>query len=175
LQQLAEAAETLCGHWVKQCAGHRLLYISGETGTGKSHVGRRIERFCRMSSHVALKQMGRGRTAMPSLGYFRWPELANEFRDKSLSALRDLMEMDFLFLDDVGAEDDPFNVVSDKFYQVLSRRENRFTVITSNKSAPDWAQIDPRITDRLLRNSHIVGMNGVPSYAEWKRHNKTKQ
>lgn len=172
VQLLANAAEAFCFDWVIQSPGPRLLYIHGATGTGKSHVGRKIADFCRCSAHLALKNMATTRSTMPSTGSYRWPELANEFREKNLGALRDLFEADFLFLDDAGAEDDPFNVVLDKFYQVLSRREKKFTVITSNISAHEWSSRDPRIMDRLMRNSKIVDLADVPSYAAWLRINK---
>lgn len=174
VQHLANAATAFCAAWINQDVGPRLLYLHGKTGTGKSHLGRKLEVYCRGSVHLALKNMPPGRDSMPSTGSFRWPELANEFREKNLSALPDLFAADFLFLDDVGAEDDPFKVVLDKFYQVLSRRENKFTVITSNISAPEWSAFDPRITDRLMRNSKLVDLQDVPSYAEWQRNRKKK-
>ena len=79
---------------------------------------------------------------------------------------------DFLRLDDVGAEDDPFGEVKAVFYQVLSRREDKFTFMSSNLAAPEWSAKDPRITDRLLRNSVTLDMRDVPSYAEWLRVNQ---
>lgn len=169
LVKLATEAMFFCQRWVQQSPEGRLLYIHGISGNGKTHVGEAIARYCRMSSHYALRAMPAHRTTMPSTGSYRWPELANDFRNKNESVLPDLFEADCLFLDDVGAEDDPWKVVLDKFYQVLSRRENKFTVITSNIAPPDWATQEPRITDRLLRNSVIVDLKGVPSYAEWLR------
>lgn len=172
LQKLATEAEAFCSRWVRQAPQGRLLVIHGASGNGKTHVGQAIERFCRLSTGHALKNMAATRSTMPSTGGYRWPELANDFRNKNDSVLRDLFEADFLFLDDVGAEDDPFNIVLDKFYQVLNRRENKFTVITSNKGVVEWSEKDPRITDRLMRNSVVIELKGVPSYAEWLRLNK---
>lgn len=163
LQKLADAAEMFCARWLKQ--NPLLLYICGPTGTGKSHVARSILRFCRASASRV------SRTRMLSVAAWRWPELADEFKTKNFSALEDLFATDLAILDDLGAEDDPFNIAAEKLCQILSRREKKFTVITSNKAPEEFAAIDPRIADRLFRNSEILDLAGVTSFAE---HNISK-
>lgn len=158
LQKLGDAAESFCSRWVNQ--DPVLLYLCGPTGTGKSHVARSILRFCRASASRA------SRTRMLSGAAWRWPELADEFKAKNFSALEDLFTTDLAILDDLGAEDDPFNIAADKLCQILSRREKKFTVITSNKAPEEFAAIDPRIADRMFRNSKIVDLAGVTSFAE---------
>lgn len=126
--------------------------------------------YCRLSRDIALKNQKTFRNQLLSTGEFHWPALADEFREKNLSVLPDLFETDFILLDDVGAEDDPFKIAADKLCQVLTRRARKFTVITSNKRVEDYATIDPRISDRLLRNhSKIMDLKNVPSFAEWQR------
>lgn len=159
LQKLADAAEMFCARWLKQ--NPLLLYICGPTGTGKSHVARSILRFCRASASRV------SRTRMLSGADWRWPELADEFKAKNFSALEDLFTTDLVLLDDIGAEDDPFNVAADKLCQILSRREKKFTVITSNKAPEEFAVIDPRIADRFFRNSKIVDLTGASSYSQF--------
>lgn len=161
LQKLADAAEMFCARWLKQ--NPLLLYICGPTGTGKSHVARSILRFCRASASRV------SRTRMLSGADWRWPELADEFKAKNFSALEDLFTTDLVLLDDIGAEDDPFNVAADKLCQILSRREKKFTVITSNKAPEEFAVIDPRIADRLFRNSKIVDLTGASSYSQFQK------
>ena len=158
LQKLGDAAESFCSRWVNQ--DPVLLYLCGPTGTGKSHVARAILRFCRASASRA------SRTRMLSSAAWRWPELADEFKAKNFSALDDVFTTDLAIIDDIGAEDDPFNVAADKLCQILSRREKKFTVITSNKAPEEFAAIDPRIADRMFRNSKIVDLAGVTSFAE---------
>lgn len=159
LQKIGDAAEMFCARWLKQSP--LLLYICGPTGTGKTHVARAILRFCRASGSRA------SRTRMLSCADWRWPELADEFKAKNFSALEDLFTTDLVLLDDIGAEDDPFNVAADKLCQILSRREKKFTVITSNKAPEEFAVIDPRIADRFFRNSKIVDLTGASSYSQF--------
>jgi DNA replication protein DnaC len=49
---------------------------------------------------------------------------------------------------------------------VLSRREQQFTVITTNIAPDNWnTRFDIRIADRLMRNTNVVDLSGVPSFA----------
>jgi DNA replication protein DnaC len=172
LQTLADVAEQFCINWIHQTPNPGMLFICGITGTGKSHVAAGIERFCRLSRQLAINRMPGGATRTLSTGSWRWPVLADEFRAKNLSVLPDLFSTDFVLLDDVGAENDPWKEAADKFCQVLSQREHKFTVITSNLTPPEFAATDPRITDRLLRNSRVMDLAGVPSFSEWMLLNK---
>lgn len=83
--------------------------------------------------------------------------------------MEDLYGYDFLALDDIGAENDDFKVATDKLCMVLTRREKKHTLITTNISMDAWAQrFDARVEDRLLRNAEVVDMNEVPSFSVWK-------
>lgn len=169
VQGLADAAMSFCGRWVEQSNLNRLFYLFGPSGTAKTHVARAIYRYCRAAQMEAFRNMPRSRTTLPAVLYVHWPSVANEFREKNLSALPDLFAADCLVVDDFGAEDDPFKVVADKVCQVLSRRAGKFTVITSNKAPEEFADVDPRIGDRLFRDAEHFDLKGVPSYAEWVR------
>jgi len=80
--------------------------------------------------------------------------------------IHDAMDSDLLIVDDIGAENDPWKICADKLCQVMSRREKRFTVITTNIQPAQWAQVfDDRINDRLLRNSVVVDISNVKSYS----------
>lgn len=80
----------------------------------------------------------------------------------------DAFENDLVILDDIGAETDQYKsgIPNDKLCQILSRREKRFTVVTTNIAPQNWMErFDGRINDRLCRNSVILDISGVPSYA----------
>ena len=80
--------------------------------------------------------------------------------------MTDCLESSLLVLDDIGAENDPWKIAADRLCQILSRRERKFTVLTTNIKPADWpVKFDGRINDRLLRNSCIVDLTGVPSFA----------
>ncbi len=107
---------------------------------------------------------------VPSATFSRWAETVDDFKkDEKLGRagiLPELMDADLLLLDDVGADDDPWKVGVNKLCQILNRRETKFTVITTNFPPDQWPQrFDTRIADRLLRNSEVVDLFGVPSYA----------
>lgn len=95
-----------------------------------------------------------------------WPEVANELNEKNFSSMQGLMDHELIVLDDVGAENDPWKVCADKLCQIMSRRESKFAVVTTNAAPDKWTEVfDGRITDRFLRNSVLVDLSGVPSYA----------
>lgn len=79
--------------------------------------------------------------------------------------MEDAFNSDLVIIDDVGSENDPWKVCADRFCQILSRREKRFTVITTNVKPEQWAErFDGRISDRLMRSSVVVSI-GATSYA----------
>ena len=95
-----------------------------------------------------------------------WPEIANEIAESKNEWLTDAIDCELLVLDDVGAENDPWKRCADKLCQILSRREKKFTILTTNIKPESWpAQFDGRITDRLLRNSVVVDLSSTESYA----------
>lgn len=95
-----------------------------------------------------------------------WPAVVDAIRNKELGSVEEGIGVDGLILDDVGADDDPFRQSADKLCQILSRREFKFTVITTNIEQKDWAEkFEARIVDRFMRNSIVVNLDIVPSYA----------
>lgn len=116
---------------------------------------------------VAMTQRGGGAwESGPRSHYERWPEAADSLRAGKTGFVEDCMNSDFLYLDDVGAEKDRFKEAADKLCQVLSRREARFNVISTNIHPEKWSeQFDFRISDRFFRNSVIIDFTGVDSFA----------
>jgi hypothetical protein len=166
LQGLADAAEKFCARWFENSPFKTLLVISGETGSGKTRTARKIYDFCRRAGSLAFESGKWGTAKFPDAAFISWPEACNQFNDKNLSLLDDANNSDLVVLDDVGAENDPWKICSDKLCQILSRREKRFTVITTNVPPANWSTaFDIRINDRLLRNSVVVDLTGVSSYA----------
>jgi DNA replication protein DnaC len=169
IQTAALLAERFCGRWFRNDTTLSMLVIMGESGCGKTHIAKAILRFCHSAAFMALEKGGRTGWAdhVPSSRFVAWPEIVEEFKRKEFSSFEDMKAEDLLIIDDIGAEDDPFKQASNILCQVLSRRERKFTVITTNIKREDWAaKFDVRIADRLLRNSVVIDMFGVPSYAE---------
>ena len=95
----------------------------------------------------------------------RWPEATDGFKAGEYGCIEEAINAGLLIIDDVGAEHDPSRNGTDKLCQVLSRREKRFTLLTTNIKPEAWAErFDVRIADRLLRNSVVLNL-ACESYA----------
>jgi DNA replication protein DnaC len=166
LQEAADNAERFCGSWFRHDTNKSLLVLVGKTGCGKTHIAKSIFKFCGAASMAAFESRNWPGSKFPDSIYISWPEAAREFGEKNLSLMPDAMSNDLLILDDIGAENDPWKVCADLLCQILSRRERMFTVITTNVQPEEWSErFDVRISDRLFRNSMIVDLSEVPSYA----------
>lgn len=138
----------------------RLLVISGQTGCGKTMAMRGLSRFV---SAARVPAAERGYWAWPpNVWWCNWPPTAKSIQDRVVStcaAIRDAVEADVLFLDDIGAESDKYRSgeATDALCQLLSRRENLWTVVTTNIARESWAEkFDVRVSDRLQRRSQVV-------------------
>jgi DNA replication protein DnaC len=135
-----------------------VLVLCGESGCGKTHIAKHLYRWARTYS---------GRTGA-SIVYQSWAEACDLITEGYDGLVQDCMEADFLALDDVGAESDRYKtgIMVDKLCQILSRREERYTIITTNIGPAQWnSRFDIRVADRLVRNSEVCDMSSVPSYS----------
>jgi len=111
-------------------------------------------------------EQGYWRKGAPDVHFFEWPKTTNAFKAGEYGALQDMEDAGLLILDEVGAEHDPSRNAADKLCQILTRRERRFTLVTTNiEPGAAWAEkFDMRIADRLCRNSEVVNLAGCESY-----------
>jgi DNA replication protein DnaC len=166
LRAAGMVAEDFCGRWFRHDQKKSNLILVGQTGCGKTHIAKSIFRFCGVAAMEAFESRNWPGSEFPDAIYISWPEAAREFGEKNHSALQGMMTNDLLILDDIGAESDPWKVCADLLCQILSRRERMFTVITTNVQPAEWPErFDVRISDRLFRNSTIIDLTDVPSYA----------
>jgi DNA replication protein DnaC len=97
-------------------------------------------------------------------GYQTWAGIARSMRDGDYRVLDDLCELTFLVIDDIGAEYGT-DFINAKLYELLSRRERKWTVITGNLSLSDIEQrIDARIASRMIRHGSVVVDVNVPDF-----------
>lgn len=166
IQELADKVESFCSRWYQNAPVNSLLVLVGGYGCGKTHTAKAVARFCRISSLSAFETKAWGNAQVPRTTFMPWPEIANEIAESKNEWLTDAIDCELLVLDDVGAENDPWKRCADKLCQILSRREKKFTILTTNIKPESWpAQFDGRITDRLLRNSVVVDLSSTESYA----------
>lgn len=124
----------------------RWLTLCGHSGCGKSHLARAIRVIAR--SHLGFEQ----HTAqMHNVAIY-----AKRIREGEHDFHEHLARLPLLVLDDLGAEYSS-EFLRSSLYDLLDRRLNKWTVITSNLSVADIAdRIDVRIASRLKRGHSVI-------------------
>lgn len=147
----------------------KLLVICGRSGVGKTVVAvNGLRAFRELGFHLFTQGHVK---RPPTIHSTSWSDLANiepHERKRSLH-WEDAVDADMTLLDDVGSESDRFRsgISTDNLRLMLSLREKKRTIITTNLPPSDWAnQWDDRVDDRFERNSTVVALKSARSY--WK-------
>lgn len=136
----------------------RWLSLLGNSGTGKTHCGRRLW------NHLSSRLNWGSAEFIHSEIY--WPKFVSELRSgNSFSQYRDMMKWPVLFLDDIGAERDTTGFAAEQLNALIGSRENKWTIITSNLNLEQLAKIDPRIADRIIRSPNPFAEIETKSHA----------
>ena len=140
------------------------VILFGPVGVGKTHVAQAL-------GHLAIRQGANVRFAKTSRIL---AELAGGHADRTWDRrLRELVRPDVLILDDFAMRQ-LTAAQADDLYELVSERQGRSLILTSNRSPSDWYPLFPNpvvaesLLDRLINTSHQVIMNG-PSYRPNKR------
>nr|WP_323186507.1 ATP-binding protein [Streptomyces mirabilis] len=133
-------------------------------GVGKTHIAQGL-------GHLAVRQGANVRFAKTSRIV---AELAGGHADRTWDKrMRELIRPDVLILDDFAMRQ-MTAAQADDLYELVSERQGRSLIITSNRAPSDWYPLFPNpvvaesLLDRLINTSHQVIMNG-PSYRPNKR------
>ncbi|MHA7962136.1 IS21-like element helper ATPase IstB [Streptomyces sp. L500] len=144
-------------------AGESVI-LFGPVGVGKTHVAQAL-------GHLAIRQGAHARFAKTSRVL---ADLAGGHADRTWDRrLRELVRPDVLILDDFAMRQ-LTATQADDLYELVSERQGRSLIITSNRAPSDWYPLFPNpvvaesLLDRLINTSHQVIMNG-PSYRPNKR------
>ncbi|MFQ6200083.1 IS21-like element helper ATPase IstB [Streptomyces sp. NPDC000405] len=144
-------------------AGESVI-LFGPVGVGKTHVAQAL-------GHLAIRQGAHARFAKTSRVL---ADLAGGHADRTWERrLRELVRPDVLILDDFAMRQ-LTATQADDLYELVSERQGRSLIITSNRAPSDWYPLFPNpvvaesLLDRLINTSHQVIMNG-PSYRPNKR------
>ncbi|MFH9354841.1 IS21-like element helper ATPase IstB [Kitasatospora sp. NPDC017646] len=144
-------------------AGESVI-LFGPVGVGKTHVAQAL-------GHLAVRQGANVRFTKTSRVL---AELAGGHADRTWDKrMRELTRPDVLILDDFAMRQ-LTAAQADDLYELVSERQGRSLIITSNRAPSDWYPLFPNpvvaesLLDRLINTSHQVIMNG-PSYRPNKR------
>lgn len=150
--------------WDKPERG-RTLVLYGENGTGKTHCAGAIDRWIRRIGYQKQFVVRTNVTESLDSAYWHWPTLLGRFKSGEWNLTEGMIEAHVLILDELGGGHDPSRVGVDALCRVLSMRENRWNVITTNIDPAEWEQaFDRRIMSRLFRNSTLVDLSDVPDF-----------
>ena len=133
----------------------RWLSIIGKSGTGKTHICKRLWNYAKAKSDWS------------KCDYFSkvifWPDFVQQLRAGHAYEMRNEMKRwPVLFLDDIGAERDPSGFAAEEINTLLGCRMDKWTLLTSNKDADAIKAIDGRIFSRMIRGLNIcVGVKAV--------------
>ncbi|MET7435154.1 MULTISPECIES: IS21-like element helper ATPase IstB [Streptomyces] len=140
------------------------VILFGPVGVGKTHVAQAL-------GHQAVRQGANVRFTKTSRIL---AELAGGHADRTWDKrMRELIRLDLLILDDFAMRQLTASQADD-LYELVSERQGRSLIITSNRAPNDWYPLFPNpvvaesLLDRLINASHQVIMNG-PSYRLNKR------
>lgn len=169
LKKLEQEAFEFCSAVCKAPTKGYLLVIYGANGTGKTHAGKKIVRWLNRTAEkvrlVPFEESWRKANAV----FENWPAVVDGFKKGQWTVIDDLMDATVSVLDDVGAEHDPSKIGLEKLYRVLSEREGRFTVLTTNILPSEWSEkFERRNASRLFRKSRHVDLTKVPDYSATK-------
>lgn len=146
--------------------GYRLV-IHGNNGSGKSHTSRAVVNWaCRNAINMPLVLSDDNLSCRLSTAEFHnWPQFVDTLKSGKWDMVEEMMHVNLLALDDIGAEHDPSKMGVEKLYLLLERRERNWTILTTNVRPEEWEnRFERRISSRLLRNSRIVALDEVPDF-----------
>lgn len=149
----------------------KLMLLCGLNGCGKTHAAKALHSWfnlVRMGiGPVAFKnQEGTIDAQIPNSICVNWPEVVAGFKQDQWLIVDLLCNEYFAVIDDIGGEYDPSGVGAEKLYLILSRREHKHTVITTNVSPEKFCdRFERRIASRLFRNTTEVDLFDVPDFS----------
>lgn len=130
------------------------LILLGKPGTGKTHLANATAEFIGLSA-VDLWHAGKW-PAIPTVANLGWPSLVGK---DGAEVFREAEAADLLVVDEIGAEVDRFKTgePTEVLRRLLSRREGRWTILTSNVPQSEWIdRWDARIASRLSAGKTLL-------------------
>lgn len=139
------------------CFPKRWLSFLGGSGTGKTFLSQMIFERAKQCPHLT-----KHRELLAPVSKVFWPKLLTHLRCGEYERLRDACDANFLFIDEIAIEHDPRGFARDKLCELISSRVGMWTLITSNLTLEKIAEMDTRISSRMIRcGSRVVECDTV--------------
>jgi DNA replication protein DnaC len=133
----------------------RWLSFLGQSGTGKTHLARRISKFFRTSASIFIDPTTGAHLSRRG-GFIGWRTVVDQLRNGDYGIMDVVCKDWFVALDDIGAERVTDFSVS-KLDQIVDARLEKWTIITCNFTREEIAQhMDVRIASRLGRGENVI-------------------
>lgn len=166
LERLQSEAFWFCSDYSQNQEQGRLLVIYGNNGVGKSLVAKGIADFAFKSRANYQKTIvNPTHVKVPDVQYAHWPRFLDSLKEGNWERVTEAGRVCLLVLDEIGGAYDPSGMGTDKLCSILSHREQKWTVVTTNLTPENWeVAFDRRIASRFFRNATHVEMNNVADY-----------
>lgn len=166
LAELERETGRFCFDMARSPLAGRLLLLSGESGSGKTHCAKAVREWIRAAGGSVKFIRRVNHVESLSCVFWHWPALLDTLKNGGWDVVEDMMETPCLIIDELGGGHDPSAVGTDKLCQILSRRERRWTLVTTNIVQSAWEEkFDRRVASRFFRNSTHVDLSAVPDFS----------
>ena len=174
LKTLEESIYDFCMEYGRRGDVGRRLLIYGGNGSGKSKTAKAVSRWAKRCAIYLAPVVRHGGPDIdahsPRCTFRNFAALISELKASigggGYSELwEELVNVELLILDDIGADHDPSKFGVEKLYLLLEAREYRWTLLTTNISPDAWeTRWERRVASRFLRNFTHVDVSQVPDY-----------
>lgn len=170
--QIDEARKEIyqfCTEYASHPSRGRTIILFGENGCGKTRLAKLVKHWAdKIATKLPLvnREDLNGQVGTAFAEMVNWPMVVDGFKKDQWDVIEELACCNLAIIDDIGAEHDPSRIGVEKLYVLLSRRESRWNIITTNVKPDQWdKKFERRIASRLYRNAMHIDLSAVPDYS----------